>query len=78
MLNVIMVGITTDIKAKVFSIAPNPTTIPPKQPTIVNTTHIIPKRLNSAFANNLSKTDIFLTLASITLFLIKVGEYKAI
>ena len=76
-LKVIIVGITTAISAKVSSIAPNPTTIPPRQPTMVNTTHMIPKRLNSAFANNLSKTDIFFTLTPITLFFIKVGHGEA-
>jgi hypothetical protein len=65
-LKVTIVGITTEIKAKVLLIAPNPTTIPPRQPTIVNTTQIMPNRLNSACANNLSSPLMFLALISIT------------
>ena len=46
-LKVIIVGITTAIRAKVFSIAPIPTVKPPRHPTIKMIAEMNPNLLNS-------------------------------
>lgn len=57
-LSVIIVGTTTIDNVTTELIAPNPTAIPPRHPTIKRITQINPKRLNSDSLNNLSHFEI--------------------
>lgn len=56
-LKVVMVGITTIINANVLVIAPKPTAVPPRHPTMVKMTQIAPKRLNSVAESKVSNLD---------------------